>query len=60
MDYLSCPALDMQGRQVEMKEQGLIEPQECRKNSKAILREWQNVGMPQYELFVSDALERKK
>lgn len=60
MDYLSCPALGMQGRQVEMKEQGLIEPTECRRNSMAILREWQTVGMPKYELFVSDVLEQRQ
>ena len=60
MDYLSCPALPLQGRLTKMKEAGLIELEWMRRSQMAILKEWTQIDMPTYDLYVSDVLRQRR
>ena len=60
MDYLKCPALPLQGRLTKMKEEGLIDPEWMRRSQWAILKEWTQIDMPTYDLYVSDVLKQRE
>ena len=59
MNYLKCPALPLQGRLTQMKEAGLIDEEWMRRSQWAILKEWTQIDMPTYDLFVSDVMKQR-